>query len=149
LPKRMLWTERLFQLIPIGKERGSFASFLAVRLVRSLCFTLIYVLISIPFLFVIGFTTHTYDATGLTAPLYFLAMIFLVFVVSGWFHNKWDWFFGWSSHILKLSETDFGKFRDRREKFVKSSSACLIITLAIYVILRFPFWYLLTRNLDQ
>ena len=134
MPKRTLWTERLFQLIPIGKERGSFASFLWVRLIRSLCLTFVAFLISVPAWLLMGSTTHAYDALPLTGLLYIFAMIFLVFVVSGWFHNKWDWFFDWSNHILKLSEVEFGKFRDRREKFVKSSFACLIVTLIIYVI---------------
>jgi hypothetical protein len=130
----MLWTERLFQLIPVGKEHGSFASFLWVRLIRSICLTFVAFLISLPFWWLMGSTTHAYDTSPLTGLLYLWAMTFLAFAVSGWFQNKWDWFFDWSSHILKLSEVEFGKFRDRREKFVKSSLACLIITVILYVL---------------
>jgi len=88
--------------------------------------------------------THAYDALPLTGLLYLLVIIFVVFVVSGWFHKKWDWFFDWSSHILKLSETEFSKFRDRREKLVDSSSACLIITLILFIVGVIPF--LVTMN---
>ncbi len=133
MPKRKLWTERLFQLIPIGKEHRGFASLLWVRLIRSLCLTVVYFFISVPVWLLIGITTHAYDALTLTGILYVFVVLFLTFVVSGWFHNKWDWFFDWSSHILKMSETEFDKFRDKREKFVKSSSACLIIALIMYV----------------
>jgi ABC-type multidrug transport system fused ATPase/permease subunit len=132
LPKRLLWTERLFQLIPIGKERGSFASFLAVRLIRSLCVTFIFYLVSVPFYFASGFITQDFNARTLPALAYGYAVFFLVFVVSGWFHNKWDWFFGWSGHILKLSEAEFGKFRDRMERFINSFYPCLAITLIIF-----------------
>jgi hypothetical protein len=140
LPKRMLWTERLFQLIPIGKEHGSFASFLAVRLIRSLIFTLIIFLISLPFIWIsgIGATSFLRDPRSLTIIGYFFAVILLVFVVSGWFQNKWDWFFGWSSHILKLGETEFGKFRDRMEKFVTNFYVCLIITVILFVLGAIP-----------
>jgi hypothetical protein len=79
-------------------------------------------------------TTHAYDWLPLYGLLYGFVMIFLMFVVSGWFQNKWDWFFSWSSHILKMSEAEFGKFRDKREKFVKNSFACLAVTLVIYVL---------------
>jgi hypothetical protein len=73
-------------------------------------------------------------AASLVAGLYFLVVIFLVFVVSGWFQNKWDWFFGWSSHILKLSETEFDKFRERMEKFINSFYACLGIAVIFVII---------------
>jgi len=63
---------------------------------------------------------------------YGYAVFFLVSVVSGWFHKKWDWFFGWSSHILKLSEAEFGKFRDKMERVINSFYPCLAITLIIF-----------------
>jgi hypothetical protein len=145
----MLWTERLFQSIPIGKESGSFASFLKVRLIRALCLTFVIFLISTPAWLLMGTTTtsHAYDMLPLTGLLFILAMISIVFVVSGWFHKKWDWFFDWGSHILKLSETEFNEFRDRREKFVKSSYACLIITLIIYVTSVIPFLELMNKEI--
>jgi hypothetical protein len=125
----MLWTERLFQLIPIGKERGSFASFLTVCLIRALCVTFIFGLVAVPFWLGAGITINAFYVAiaSLVALLYSLALLFLVFVVSGWFHNKWDWFFGWSKSILKLSETEFDKFRERREKLINSFYACLAI----------------------
>jgi len=145
LPKRMLWTERFFQSIPIGKERGSFASFLAVRLIRSVCFVFVLTLTGVPVFLISGYPPGYrplgYDVRGISsiAPFgYFFAVLFVVLVVSGWFHNKWDWFFGWSSHIVKLSETEFGKFRDKMEKFVNSSVACLIIALILFVIVVIP-----------
>jgi hypothetical protein len=149
LSEKMLWTERLFQLIPIGRESGSFASFLKVRLIRSLCLTVVVFLIGVPAWLLMGITTttHAYDTLPLTALLYFFAMIFIVFVVSGWFQKKWDWFFDWSSHILRLNETEFSKFRERREKFVKNSSACMIITLIIYVIGVIPFLVLMNEEM--
>jgi hypothetical protein len=145
----MLWTERLFQLIPVGKESASFASFIKVRLLRSLCITFILFLVSVPAWLLMGITTttHAYDALPLTGLLYLLAIIFIVLVVSGWFNKKWDWFFDWSSHILKLSETEFSKFRDRREKLVKSSSACLIITLVLFIIGVIPFLVLMNEEM--
>ena len=136
MPKRMLLTERIFQLLPIGKERGSFASFLAVRLIRSLCLTFIFVLTVVLASLVSGYTGSGYTGSGffaITGFAYFFTVVFLVLVVSGWFHNKWDWFFGWSSHILKLSETEFGKFRDRMEKFVNNFFACLAIALILFI----------------
>jgi ABC-type multidrug transport system fused ATPase/permease subunit len=131
----MLWIEKLFQLIPIGRESGSFASFLKVRLIRALCLTFVAFLISVPAWLLMGSksTTHANDALPLIGLFFFGVMTFLVFIVSGWFQNKWDWFFSWGSHILKMSEAEFGKFRDIREKFVKNSLACLIGTLIIYV----------------
>lgn len=139
----MLWTERLFQLIPIGKESGSFASFLKVRLIRSLCVTFILGLISALGYIISGVTTP--GANGLLGLLllfiaggYGFSLVFLTFVVSGWFQNKWDWFFGWSSHILKLSETEFGKFRDRIEKLVNSFFACLIIAVIFFILGAIP-----------
>ena len=129
----MLWTERLFQLIPIGKERGSFASFLAVRFVRSLCFTLVVFLLGVLAVLISANKVVSQDPRGLESYGYFFMSIFLAFVVSGWFHNKWDWFFGWSSHILKLSETEFGKFRDRMEKLINSFLACFIIFLPFFI----------------
>jgi hypothetical protein len=144
----MLWTEKLFQLIPIGKESGSFASFLKVRLIRSLCVTFILGLISALGYIISGVTTPgAYGLPGLLALLfiaggYGFSLVFLTFVVSGWFKNKWDWFFGWSSHILKLSETEFGKFRDRMEKFVNSFYACLVITAVFLSLLGFPHFLL-------
>jgi hypothetical protein len=135
LPKRILWTERIFQLIPIGRERGSFASFLAVRLIRSVCFVFILFLTAVLVVSIFGFPPG-YDVSGVNslAPFgYFFAVVFLVLVVSGWFHNKWEWFFGWSSHIVNLSESEFGKFRDRMEKFISSSFACLVIALILFV----------------
>jgi hypothetical protein len=87
----------------------------------------------VPFYLISGPTTHDFDAVALPALAYLFVVIFLVLVVSGWFHNKWDWFFGWSSRILKLSETEFGKFRDRMEKFINSFFACLVITLIIFI----------------
>jgi hypothetical protein len=149
LPRRMLWTERIFQLFPIGKEHGSFASFLTLRLIRSLCFAFIFVLIGVLGWMFSGITTHAYDELGITAPLYFLAVTFLVFVVSGWFHNKWSWFFNWSSHILKLSETEFGKFRDRMEKFTSSFYACLIIALIVFVIGVIPAMSLVNQGIGS
>jgi hypothetical protein len=132
----MLWTERLFQLIPIGKESGSFASFLKVRLIRSLCFAFVIGLIGLPFFWGAGFNTNTFyvAVSILVAMLYFVIEIFLVLVVSGWFHNKWDWFFDWSSHILRLSETEFDKFRDRMEKVINSFYACIGIA-AIFIVI--------------
>jgi hypothetical protein len=129
----MLWTERLFQLIPIGKESGSFASFLKVRLIRSLCFTLVIFVVGLPFYWGAGLNTNAFYVGSLVAILYFVIVIFLVFVVSGWFHNKWDWFFGWSSHILRLNETEFDKFRERMEKFINSFYACLGIAVIFVV----------------
>jgi hypothetical protein len=131
----MLWTEKLFQLIPIGKESGSFASFLTVRFIRALCVTFIVGLVGVPFWLTAGITTNAFYAavTSLVAMLYSLSVIFLVFVVSGWFHNKWNWFFDWSSHILKLSKTEFGMFRDRREKLVNSFYGCLAIAVFFVV----------------
>jgi MFS family permease len=129
----MLWTEKLFQLIPIGKERGSFASFLAVRLIRSLCFTFIFFLIGFVAVLISGNKTIAQDPRGLASYGYFFMSIFLAFTVSGWFRNKWDWFFSWSSHILKLSDTEFGKFRDRMEKFNNNFLACLIIFLPFFI----------------
>jgi hypothetical protein len=147
----MLWTERLFQLIPIGKESGSFASFLKVRLTRALCLTFVIFLISIPAWLLMGTSTtaHINDMLPLTGLLFILVMISVVFVVSGWFQIKWDWFFGWSSHILRLSETEFNKFRDGREKLVKSSSACLIVTLVLYVASVIPFLELMNKEYGQ
>jgi hypothetical protein len=131
LPKRMLWTERLFRLIPIGKESGSFASFLTVRLIRALCITFMFGLVAVPFWLGAGITINAFYVAiaSLVALLYSLALLFLVFVVSGWFHNKWNWFFDWSSHNLKLSETEFDKFRDRMEKIINSFYACLAIAV--------------------
>jgi len=131
----MLWTEKLFQLIPIGKEHGSLASFLKVRLIRALCLTIVAFLISFPAWLLMGTTalTNAYNTLPLTGMLYFFVMTLLVFVVSGWFQNKWDWFFSWSSHILKMSEAEFDNFRDRREKFVKNSLGCLVVTLVFYI----------------
>ncbi len=145
MPKRMLWVEKLFQLIPVGKEQGSFASFLKVRLIRSLCFTLILIPLSVLGFGLMGITTHGFDMLTITGPLYFFVMLSLVFVVSGWFQNKWDWFFSWSSHIIKMGETEYGKFRDRREKLVKSSSACLIITLILFIA-NIPFFELMNKQ---
>ena len=147
----MLWTEKLFQLIPIGKEHGSFASFLAVRLTRALCLTFVIFLISIPAWLLMGISTtaQVNDMLPLTGMLFIFVMISVAFVVSGWFHSKWDWFFGWSSHILRLSETEFNKFRDGREKFVKSSFACLIVTLILYVISAIPFLELMNKEYGQ
>ena len=136
----MLWTERFFQLIPIGKERGSFASFLMVRLIRAVCFVFILFLIVVLAALTSGFPL-CYDVRCVNslAPFgYFFAVLFVVLVVSGWFHNKWDWFFGWSGHIVKLSETEFGKFRDRMEKFINSSFACLVIALILFVLVVIP-----------
>jgi hypothetical protein len=129
----MLWTERLFQLIPIGKERGSFASFLAVRLIRSLGFTFIFFLIGFVAVLISGNKTIAQDPRGLASYGYFFISIFLAFTVSGWFRNKWDWFFSWSSHILKMSDTEFGKFRDKMEKFNNNFLACLIIFLPFFI----------------
>jgi hypothetical protein len=64
--------------------------------------------------------------------------ISLAFVVSGWSQNQWNWFFDWSSHILKLSETEFSKFRDRMEKLINSSFACLTIAVVFIVIGMIP-----------
>lgn len=138
MPKRILWTERLFQLFPIGKERGNFASFLKVRLVRSLCFALIFGLVGFPFYWGAGITANALYAGSLVAMLYFLSVLFLVFVVSGWFHTKWDWFFGWSRHVLELSETEFGKFRDRMEKFINSFLACLGLAVIFAILGMIP-----------
>jgi hypothetical protein len=129
----MLWTQRLFQLIPIGKERGNFASFLAVRLIRALCFTFIVFLIGVLAVLISPNKTMSQDPRGLEIYGYFFICIFLVFALSGWFHNRWDWFFGWSSHILKLNQIEFGKFRDRMEKFINSFLACFIIFLPFYI----------------
>jgi hypothetical protein len=86
------------------------------------------------------------DTLPLTGLLFILVMISVAFVVSGWFQTKWDWFFGWSSHILRLSETEFNKFRDGREKFVKSSLACLTVTLILYVASVIPFLQLMNKE---
>jgi hypothetical protein len=133
----MLWTERLFQLIPIGKEHGSFASFLTVRLIRALCFTLIFFLLGFVAVLISPNKTVSQDPRGLVSYGYFFMSTFLAFIVSGWFRNKWDWFFGWSRHILKLSDTEFGKFRDRMERFNNSFLACLIIFLPFFI------WFLI------
>jgi hypothetical protein len=140
LPKRMLWTEKLFQLIPIGKESGSFASFLIVCLIRALCVTFIFGLVAVPFWSFAGITINAlYVAVAsLLGLLYSLALLFLGFVVSGWFHNKWNWFFDWSSHILKLSETEFDKFLDRREKLIYSFYPCLAIAVVFVIIGMIP-----------
>jgi len=125
----MLWTEKLFQLIPIGKESGSFASFLKVRLTRSLCLTFIVGLAAVPFSLGAGIRTNAFYVGTLIAILFFLSYIFFMFVVSGWFQNRWNWFFDWSSHILKLNETEFNKFRDKMEKLINSFYACLAIAV--------------------
>jgi hypothetical protein len=140
LPKRMLWTEKLFQLIPIGKEGGSFASFLKVRLIRSLCLTFIVGLVAVPFYLGAGFTISAFygAVVSLVGMLFSLLVLFLVFVVSGWFQNKWDWFFGWSKSILKFSETEFNKFRDRREKLIDSFYACLAIAVFFVILGMIP-----------
>jgi ABC-type multidrug transport system fused ATPase/permease subunit len=144
----MLWTERFFQLIPIGKESGSFASFLKVRLIRSLCLTFIFILIGVPFFWGAGIMSASYSVGfALVFVLFLVAVIFLVFVVSGWFHNKWDWFFDWSSHILELSETEFGKFRDRREKLINSFYACLAIAVFFVVFGMIPSMHIVMEEL--
>jgi drug/metabolite transporter superfamily protein YnfA len=90
----MLWTERLFQLIPIGKEHGSFASFFAARMIRSLCLTFILFLVGVLAVFISANKTMAQDPRGLTSYGYFFASMFLASIVSGWFKRKWDWFFG-------------------------------------------------------
>ena len=150
MSKRMLWTEKLFQLIPIGKESGSFASFIAVRLIRAVCLTSVFVLIGVPVFAFVGFENSASQLllyAGLMAPLYFLSLLFLMFIVSGWFDKKWAWFFGWSSGILKLNEMEFGRFRDRIEKFVTSFFGCLIITVVFIVIGMIPSFEVILKEI--
>jgi hypothetical protein len=134
----MLWVEKLFQSIPIGKESVSFASFIKVRLIRALCVTFIFVLVGVPFILGGGFRTNDSNFFSLVPTLYLLLYVFLVFVVSGWFQNKWNWFFNWSSNILKLSETEFNKLRDRMEKLINSFYACLAIAIIFVIIGMIP-----------
>lgn len=135
LSKRMLWTERVFDLFPIGNVHDR-VSFIVVRLVRFLCFSSIF--------WITGFVAIIIQ--GMTSPsgilllpwvmlemTYFSVGVFIIFVMSGWFRNKWNWFFGWSAHMLKLSEPEFDKLRDRLERFVNSFYPCLAFALATYV----------------
>lgn len=57
----------------------------------------------------------------------------MAFVVSGWYSDKWNWFFDWSGHILKLSEPEFGRLRDRLERFITSFYPCLAIALLLLI----------------
>lgn len=144
MPKRMLWTERIIESFPIWKERGNFASFLTVRLVRSLCFSSIFWLSGFLIYLTSGLTGPA-TLTGLvTLLVYVSALGFLIFAASGWFHNRWNWFFNWSSGILELSETEFSKFHDRMERFNNSFFPCLIIALVWFITLGIPsFSYML------
>lgn len=59
----------------------------------------------------------------------------------------WDWFFDWSSHILKLSEAEFSRFRDRVERLVNSFFPVLAIALVLFVITALmPMWGQLEAN---
>lgn len=135
LPKRRLWTERLFDLFPIGNVHSR-VSFIVVRLVRFLCFSSVFwitgfvvviiqgmnSLIGMPLLFLVALNM-TYFSVG----------AFIVFLMSGWFRNKWSWFFEWSALLLKLSEPEFNKLRDRLERFINSFYPCLAFAFATYI----------------
>jgi len=102
-------------------------------LVRSLCFSSIFWL-SWFLIYLIDGLTGSATLTGLVSLLaYVSALGFLIFAASGWFHNKWNWYFKWSHEILKLSETEFSKFHDRMERFNNSFFPCLIITLVLFI----------------
>jgi len=140
----MLWTERIIELFPIWKERGNFASFLAVRLVRSLCFSSIFWLTGI-FVYLFAGLTGPATLTGLVELFVYVSAVgFLIFAASGWFQTRWNWFFEWSHSILKLSEAEFSKFHDRMERFNNSFFPCLTIVLVWLIVLGIPdFSYML------
>jgi len=59
-------------------------------------------------------------------------IVLLTFVISGWYSNRWDWFFDWSSRILGLSEPEFKRLRERLERLITSFFPCLAIALFLF-----------------
>ena len=145
LPKRVLWTERVIELFPIGKERGK-VSFVVVRVVRSLCFFSIFWLTGFLAIAIDGVTSDSLSLFMLQMP-FFCIIGFIVFVGSGWFRNQWNWFFNWTRHILKLSEPEFGRFRDKLERFINNFFPCLAIALILFFLNLMPQLDLLYVNL--
>jgi len=105
---------------------------LAVRFVRSLCFFSIFWLSGLAAIVIDGFVIEAlFWLTLCMANFHIIG--FMIFAVSGWFSNRWDWFFGWSSHILKLSELEFAKFHDKLERLITSFYPCLTIGLVLAI----------------
>jgi hypothetical protein len=129
----MLWPERVSQFFPVGKEHESFGSFLVVRFARFLCFASVFWVSGVLACLITPVSLRP-QADGFTELLlYFSAVGFLVFAVSGWFENRWNWFFDLSSRILRLNESEFSKFRVRMERFITSFLACFLISLCFSI----------------
>lgn len=149
LPSRKLWTERVIELFPIGDERGRFS--FVIRVVRSLCFFSIFWVTGLVALAIDGITIFWLSWLVLMmVPNCIIGL--MIFVMSGWFSNRWNWFFDWSSHILELSESEFEKFRDRLERFITSFYPCFAIALVIFIttaILPQLYWIIELRTLAR
>ena len=141
----MFWTERVIELIPIGKERGR-VSFLVVRFVRSLCFFSVFWLTGFLAIAIDGMAIGSLSLFILQMP-FFCIIGFVVFVGSGWFRNQWNWFFNWTRHILNLGEPEFGRFREKLERFINSFFPCLAIALILFFLNLMPQLDLLYFNL--
>lgn len=72
---------------------------------------------------------------------------FFVFVGSWWFRNQWTWFLDWTRRILKLSDPEFGRFRDKLERLINSFFPCLAIASVIFFLNLLPQVDLLYSNL--
>ena len=127
MPKKRFWTERVTELIPIGKQRVGIS-----LVVGSLLFFAIF--------WLTGFLAVAIDGMPIdSVSLYTQQMImfciigFLAFVGSVWFRNQWTWFFDWTRHILKLSVPEFERFRDKQERLIYSFFPCLAITVLVYL----------------
>lgn len=136
MPKKLFWTERVIELFPIGKQRGGI-SFGVLLFVRSLFFFSIFWLTGFLAIAIDGMAID--NLSLLTQQMTFFCIIgFLTFVGSWWFRNQWTWFFNWTRHILKLSEPEFGRFRDKLERLINSFFPCLAIALIIFILNALP-----------
>lgn len=145
MPKKLFWTERVIELFPIGKQRSGI-SFGVLLFVRSLFFSSIFWLTGFLAIAIDGMTIDSLSL--LTQQMIVFCIIgFLVFVGSWWFRNQWTWFFNWTRHILKLSEAEFGRFRDKLERLINSFFPCLTIALILFFLNLLPQLDLLYSNL--
>jgi len=136
LRKKLFWTERVIELFPIGKQRGAI-SFGVLLFVRSLFFFSIFWLTGFLAIAIDGVTIDSLSLLTLQMTL-FCILGFLIFVGSWWFRNQWTWFFNWTRHILKLSEPEFRRFRDKLERLINSFFPCLTIALILFFLNLLP-----------
>jgi len=142
LPKKMFWTEMLFNYFPINREKIWQQMTIRVGALFGI--------------WILGFLVHVLEGLAtdylerLTFYLTYLCTFFLIFLGSYFVQTKLSQIIQDFRPMIKLDEKEFQKFSERLKRVIYSFFPCLLITLVLIVLADLPsqFQQALTEGLS-